>query len=108
MRADRFREAAAVFDDFAGTEWEQQAAEQAAVATETLVREERKRAGDLFVAAQRSADPVERRSLLESAQSILRSLLDDFPASGYADRVQRNLDAVERSLAELEPPAPTP
>jgi hypothetical protein len=108
LTAERFREAAAVFDDFVGTELEERAAEQAAAATEILVREDRKRAGELFVAAQRSTDPAERRTLLESARSILRSLLDDFPTSGYADRVQRNLDAVERSLAELAPPAPTP
>ncbi len=108
IASERFREAAAVFDRFAGTDLEERAQEAAAGALNIHVREERKRAGDLFVAAQRTADPDQRRTLLESARAILAALAADFPGSEYADRVQRNLTAVEQALAELPAPATAP
>jgi len=99
---EQFREAARLFDRFAGTEMEQRAREEAGRALDILVREERKRAGDQFVAAQQQDDPQRRRQLLESAAGILRSLLEEFPDSSYSDRVRRNLAAVEEALSSVE------
>ena len=100
---ERFRDAAGLFERFAGTELEQRATEEAGRALDILVREERKRAGDQFVAAQQQDDPRRRRQLLESSSAILRGLAEEFPDSSYADRIRRNLAAVEEALMSLEP-----
>lgn len=98
---DRFRDAAALFERFDGTALEERGQEEAARTLDILVREERRRAGDLFVAAQQESDPGRRRQLLEAAREILVGLATEFPGSSYADRVQRNLQAVDEALAAL-------
>lgn len=108
VAAERFRDAAALFDRFHGTELEERAAREAGAALDIHVREQRKGAGDMFVASQRTTDPDERRALLEGAQAILEALLAEFPTSAYADRVQRNLAAVQAALAGLPPVVPAP
>jgi len=98
VAAEQLRAAVALYERFAGTELEEQARAEQARTADILVREERRRAGDLFVAAQKEGDATRRRALLEEAAEILQGLLDDFPDSGYADRVRRNLVAVEEAL----------
>lgn len=95
---ERFRDAAAIYARFEGTEREEQARLEVARTLDILVRQERRRAGDLFVVAQGETDPARRTELLEVARAILTGLLEEFPDSGYADRIQRNLDAVEQAL----------
>jgi tetratricopeptide (TPR) repeat protein len=95
---ERFRDAAALYARFEGSDREDQARQAAARTLDILVREERRRAGDLFVAAQQEADPARRTELLEAARALLAGLLAEFPDSGYADRIRRNLDAVEQAM----------
>lgn len=95
---ERFRDAAALYARFDGTDREEQARLEAARTLDILVREERRRAGDLFVAAQQEADTQRRAELLEAARAILTGLLAEFPDSSYAERIQRNLEAVEAAL----------
>jgi len=108
IAAERFRDAAALFDRFQGTEIEERARREAGEALDIHVREERKRAGDMFVASQRTSDVDERRALLEGARAILAALIAEFPGSEYSDRIQRNLTAVEEALSGLGSPPPTP
>ena len=99
---ERFRDAAAIYTRFDGTDREEQARVEAALALDILVREERRRAGDLFVAAQQEGAPLRRAELLEAARAILAGLLEEFPGTSYTDRIQRNLDAVEQALGTLQ------
>ena len=108
VAAERFRDAAALFDRFEGTELEERARREAGEALDIHVREERRRAGDMFVASQRTSDGDGARALLEGARAILGALLAEFPGSEYAERIQNNLTAVEQALAALGTAAPTP
>ena len=103
IAGEHFREAAAVFDRFAGTDLEDRARAEAARSLDIHVREQRKQAGELFVAAQRSTDSDERRALLEAARRMLTELETEFPNSAYSERVRRNLQAVEQALGDLAP-----
>ncbi len=98
VAAERFREAVALYDRFQGTELEERARGEQVRTADILVREERRRAGDLFVAAQSEADPARRTALLAEARAILAGLLEEFPDSSYTDRVRRNLEAVDEAL----------
>ncbi len=95
---ERFRDAAAIYARFEGTDREDQARQEAARTLDILVRDERRRAGDLFVAAQSETDPARRTELLEAARALLTGLMEEFPDSSYVPRIQRNLDAVEQAL----------
>ncbi|MEE2830393.1 MAG: hypothetical protein VX498_14485 [Myxococcota bacterium] len=90
------------FEALEGTRLQGVARSESAAATDLLVKEGRQRAADLFGAASRSGDLVEKRALLQEARERLRRLASDFPDSSYTDRLLRNLKAVDRALAELE------
>lgn len=98
VAAERFREAAALYDRFQGTELEDRARDERTRTLDILVREQRRHAGDLFVAAQSESDPARRTALLAQARQILQGLIEEFPESSYADRVRKNLVAVDQAL----------
>lgn len=102
LTEESYEQAVAIYRRFEGTELEERAEEAAAKTVDMVVREERRRAGDLFVAGQKEADPGRRTALLEAARTILLELLEAYPASSYVDRVRNNLAAVEEALGSSE------
>ena len=98
--AGEYRSALKAFAKLDGTEHQTVARREARQAEETLVKEERERAGRLVVAARKMSEPRARSAALEEVREILAGLLADFPRSPYAARLQTNLDAVEREIAE--------
>lgn len=98
-----YRQAIEAFAALDGTPLQATARAESARAVDALVKEERERAGLLFVAARKRATASERRAALEEVRAILAGLLTEFPRSGYADRVSDNLEAVERELARQAP-----
>ena len=84
-----------------GTSAQTTARREAREASETLVRVEREKAGERFVAARKLRDPEAKRTELTAVRDQLASLLAEFPDSSYAERLRTNLAAVERELAAL-------
>lgn len=101
--AKEYRAALKAYAKLEGTEHQSVARRESAEAAETLVREERERAGRLFVAARKQSDPATRAAELETVRGILAGLLDEFPESQYAERLHTNLAAVEREIGGLGP-----
>lgn len=99
--AGEYRPALKAYAKLDGTEHQATARREAREAAETLVREERERAGKLFVAARKHSDPDRRAEALEEVRAILAGLLDEFPGSQYAERLRTNLAAVEREIASM-------
>lgn len=102
LAEESYEEAVAIYRRFEGTDLEERADGAAATTVDMVVREERRRAGDLFVAAQKESDPERRKALLGAAQTILLGLLEAYPASSYVDRVRSNLTAVGQALGSDE------
>ncbi len=98
-----YRPALKAYAKLDGTEHQSVARREAREAAETLVREERERAGKLFVAARKQADAARRGKDLEAVRAILAGLLDEFPGSQYAERLRTNLAAVVTEIAALPP-----
>ena len=101
VAANRYRDARALYATLEGTPHQAAARSEAGAAADALVKEERLRAGRLFVAARKVTLPEERATQLRAVRDLLSSLLADFPRSRYADRVADNLAAVEAELAKL-------
>ncbi len=98
VAAAQYRKALELFARLDGTPLQETARREAASAVDVLVKEERERAGELFVAARRKPDADSRIAAMEQVHQILAGLLEEFPDSGYADRVRGNLDVVEKEL----------
>lgn len=93
-----YREALALYEQLDGTPLQATARREAAETADVLVKEERERAGRLFVEAKKRPDAAARVEGMVAVRRILAGLLDEFPDSSYADRVERNLQVVEEEL----------
>jgi hypothetical protein len=99
--AGEFRSALRAYAKLDGTSLRATARKEAREAAETLVRQERERAGELFVAARKLRDPGEKRSALQTVEAILAGLIEEFPDSAYVDRLRTNLEAVRAELRAI-------
>lgn len=97
VAAGQYRDAVAAFRGLEGTPLQARSRQESRAAVDELVREERERAGRLFVAARKQAGEA-RSAALQEVRRLLQGLLDEFPESGYAGRVADNLAAVDREL----------
>jgi len=97
-----YRGALARFAELEGSSLQAAARLEASRAADTLVKEERVRAGRLFVIARKESRPAVRLAALRHVHDMLGSLLQDFPSSKYAKRVQDNLRSVEGQIAATE------
>jgi hypothetical protein len=94
----RYGEALEAFAELDGTPLQATARREAAETADVLVKEERERAGRLFVEAKKRPDAQARIEAMAEVRAILAGLLDAHPESSYADRVERNLEVVEQEL----------
>jgi len=99
--AGEYRAALKTYGLLDGTPLQSTARREAEEASETLVREERDRAGEMFVAARKLRDPGEKRAALLEVKGILNGLLTEFPESEYADRLVQYLATVEQELSKI-------
>jgi hypothetical protein len=98
VAAMRYRDALAQFAQLEGSVLQDTARQEAAAAADTLVKEERVRAGRLFVAARKERQAAAKVAALSEVHALLLGLLTDFPDSKYQRRAQDNLASVEREL----------
>jgi hypothetical protein len=94
----RYRDAIGAYRKLDGSALQTTARQEARQAADSFVKEERDRAGRLFVAAKKLGDAEKRRAALSEVRTLLAGLLEEFPDSTYAARVSENLAAVEREL----------
>ncbi len=95
----RYREALDSYKALDGSRLQSTARAEALKVADTFVKEERERAGRLFVAARKLRDPESQREQILVVREVLAGLLSEFPDSRYAGRVADNLAAVDRELA---------
>ncbi len=70
----------------------------AEAATSRFIQVERDKAARMFLEAKHTTDPVEKAGLLRSSHALLRGLLDRFPRSPLAPRIESNLDTVIQEM----------
>jgi hypothetical protein len=97
VAAGRYRDAVQAFRALEGTPLQGRAREDSRLAIDELVRQDRERAGKLFVAARKKSG-ADRTAALQEVRALLQGLVDEFPDSSYASRVSDNLAAVDREL----------
>jgi len=93
-----YRGALKRFAELEGTSLQATARLEAGRAADTLVKEERVRAGRLFVVARKKEKPEVRLAALTEVRLLLATLSAEFPASKYAKRVRDNLVSVDTAI----------
>ena len=70
-------------------------------AVENLINNERNRAAEIFLEAKKTKDPKEKKQLLETSYSILKKLVEDYPASPLKDKLISNMAIVQGEIEKL-------
>jgi hypothetical protein len=63
----------------------------------------RRQAATIFVEAQKSRDPEIKRRLFLESRSILQQLLAKYPNVDIADKITKNLEALEAQISQFAP-----
>lgn len=78
-------------------------------AIEKFINSERNRAAKLFLAAQRTQDPAQKKKYLLSSRNILKSIVDKYPFSPLIDRINSHINQIDKALRRMgETPGVSP
>lgn len=72
-------------------------------AAQLAAQEDRRRAAELFVRANRTHDLESRKKLLMGSRRLLQDILLKYPQSDLIDKVERNLQRIEEEINALDP-----
>ena len=102
MQAKEYDRAIEVFTGLLNTSYGTKARIQIEEASRLAAQDDRKKAAELFVRANRTIDPEARRQLLLSSRALLQDILRKYPQSGLGDKVRRNLNRIDQELGSIE------
>ncbi len=71
------------------------------LATEGMIKRERKKAARLFLMAKNSPDPEKKKKHLLSSYDILKQIVDKYPLSSLNSKINGNIKTVENELEKL-------
>jgi hypothetical protein len=103
LTAREYDKAIETFNGLLATPFADRARTRIDEAAGLAAQEDRRKAADLFVRANSTADQEKKKNLLLSSRKLLQDILVKYPQSGLADKVQRNLSGVERALKAIDP-----
>ena len=103
LKAGRYDEAVEYFQKLKGTSLEGKAQERITEAINLAAREDRRRAAELFVRANRTQDPESRKKLLQASRRLLKDILVKYPQSDLVSKVTNNLRRIEEKMRLIDP-----
>ena len=102
MQAKEYDAAIEIFSGLLNTSYGTRAGIQIEEASRLAAQDDRKKAAELFVRANRTTDPGARRQLLLTSRALLEDILRKYPQSGLGDKVRRNLNRIDQELGSIE------
>lgn len=103
LRAREYDQAIEVFSALLDTEYGDRAREQIDEAANLSARDDRRKAAELFVQANGTADREARVRLLFESRRLLQDILVKYPQSDVVDKVRNNLDRIEQEIMAVDP-----
>jgi outer membrane protein assembly factor BamD (BamD/ComL family) len=100
LQQGKHDEAVSLFSKLSGTSFAVKAKAKIEEAERLAAEELRKKAAELFQEADSAAEPAVRKALLRSSKKLLEEILRKYPDSGIEDKVRRNLNSVDKELAQ--------
>lgn len=103
LQIKEYDQAIDAFNALLGSSYDEQAKMRIDEATRLAVQENRKRAAELFVRANRTDDPESRKRLLLASRQLLQDILIKYPKVDLIDKVRRNLEKIEQEINAIDP-----
>jgi len=103
LRAREYDQAIEAFSALLDTEYGDRAREQIDEAANLSARDDRRKAAELFVQANGTADREARVRLLFESRRLLQDILVKYPQSDVVDKVRNNLDRIEQEIMAVDP-----
>ena len=72
-------------------------------ASQLAVQENRRKAAELFVRANRTTDLGTKIELLLQSRQLLQNILANYPQSYLLDKVKRNMSRIEEEISAIDP-----
>ena len=108
MQAKEYDAAIQTFSGLLNTSYGTRAGMQIEEASRLAAQDDRKKAAELFVRANRTTDPEARKQLLLSSRALLQDILQKYPQSGLEDKIRRNLNRIDQELGAIDQQIPVP
>ena len=103
LRAKEYDEAITVFSSLLETTYGERARMQVDEAILLAAQENRRKAAELFVRANRTTDLATKIELLLESRELLRNILIKYPQSDLVDKVNRNMSRIEEEITAIDP-----
>ncbi len=103
LEAREYDKAIEAFTRLLGTSYDAKARARIDEASRLAAQEDRQRAAELFVRANRTHDRQSRIRLLLASRSLLQGILVKYPQSDLIGKVKRNLARIEEELKAIDP-----
>lgn len=92
-----------VFATLQDTTYGDRARMQMTEAAQLAAQENRRKAAELFVRANRTRDLDTKTALLLESRSLLQNILLKYPQSDLVDKVKRNMNRIEEEITAIDP-----
>ena len=103
LEAREYDQAIESFGKLLGTSYDAKARARIDEAMRLAAQEDRQRAAELFVRANRTHDQQSRIKLLLASRNLLQGILVKYPQSELVGKVKRNLARIEEELKAIDP-----
>ena len=103
LEAREYDQAIEVFTSLMASSYAGKARERIDEAAQLAAREDRQRAAEIFMRANRTADTESKIKLLFTSRKLLQDILIKYPQSGLSDKVNRNLVRIEEEINRIDP-----
>lgn len=103
LRTKDYDSAIEVFSSLLETSYSERAKMQIEEASQLAVQENRRKAAELFVRANRATDLNTKIELLLESRQLLQNILAKYPQSYLLDKVKRNMSRIEEEISAIDP-----
>ena len=103
LEAREYDQAIEVFTSLMASSYAGKARERIDEAAKLAASEDRQRAAEIFMRANRTGDQESKIKLLFASRKLLQDILIKYPQSGLSDKVNRNLLRIEEEINRIDP-----
>lgn len=103
LDSGRYDQAIESFSKLLTTSAAERAREKINATANHAAREDRRRAAELFIRANRTHDMESRKKLLLSSRQLLQDILIKYPQADVADKAKQNLSRIEQEIYNIDP-----